>query len=70
MSLAAIEVPRLEELTGAQRTAILVMYLERGTARSVLSHFDDDELQPEAVRQLHPLEAFGWRQRLGCVNWF
>ena len=30
----------------------------------------DDELQPEAVRQLDPLEAFGWRQRLGCVNWF
>lgn len=45
MSLAAIEVPQLEELTGAQRTAILVMYLERSTARKVLSHFADDELQ-------------------------
>ncbi len=45
MSLAAIEVPRLEELTGPQRTAILVMYLERPTAKAVLQHFDDDELQ-------------------------
>jgi len=45
MSLAAIEVPRLEELSGAQRTAILVMYLERPTARAVLQHFGDDELQ-------------------------
>lgn len=45
MSLAAIEVPRLEELSGPQRTAILVMYLERGTAKAVLQHFDDDELQ-------------------------
>jgi flagellar motor switch protein FliG len=45
MSLAAIEVPRLQDLTGPQRTAILVMYLERPTAKAVLSHFDDDELQ-------------------------
>ena len=30
----------------------------------------DDELQSEAIRQLHPLEAFSRRQRLGCVNWF
>lgn len=45
MSLAAIEVPSLEELTGPQRTAILVMYLDRPTARSVLGFFEDDELQ-------------------------
>jgi flagellar motor switch protein FliG len=45
MSAAALEIPRFEELSGPQRTAILVMYLERPTARAVLAHFDDDELQ-------------------------
>jgi len=60
MSLAAIEVPSLEQLTGPQRSAILVMYLEQDTARSVLSHFDDEELQQvgEAMATLEHLPAF------------
>jgi len=59
MSLAAIEVPPLAELTGAQRSAILVMYLEQATAKEVLQHFDDDELQliGEAMATLDRLPA-------------
>jgi len=59
MSLAAIEVPSLEELTGAQRSAVLVMYLQQETAKEVLRHFKDDELQTigEAMATLDRVPA-------------
>jgi flagellar motor switch protein FliG len=59
MSLAAIEVPSVEQLTGHQRSAILVMYLEQATAKAVLQHFGDEELQSvgEAMATLEHLPA-------------
>lgn len=36
---------RGEDLSGAEKAAILVMYLERDVARTVLRHLDDAELQ-------------------------
>jgi len=59
MSLAAIEVPTLSELTGSQRSAIVVMYLDQATAKQVLRHFSDDDLQlvGEAMATLDRLPA-------------
>ena len=38
-------IPNENELTGVQRAAILVMYLEREVARTLLEHMNDDEVR-------------------------